>query len=75
VTVSATRSETPTARTYVTASGLKNAPVRPVRKKTGVIAATMISVAYTMALRTSSDASSTTLASGFGLPARRFSRR
>ena len=45
VTVSATTSEAPTARMYEKARGLKNAPVRPVRKKTGIIAATMISVA------------------------------
>jgi hypothetical protein len=45
VTVSAVSSETPTASTYDSASGRKNAPVRPSRKKMGSIATTMISVA------------------------------
>jgi hypothetical protein len=45
VIVRATTRETATASTYEVASGEKKAPVRPVRKKIGTIAATMISVA------------------------------
>ncbi len=52
--------ETRTAREYDSASGRKNAPVRPSRKSTGTTATTLISVAYVMALRTSTDASRTT---------------
>src|SRR3990170_184046 len=44
------------------ASGLKNEPVRPVRKKIGSSASASMSDAYTTAPRTSSDASKTTLA-------------
>ncbi len=45
VTVSATTIEESTASVYAMASGRKNAPVRPWRKKIGTAAAMMMSVA------------------------------
>jgi hypothetical protein len=45
VTVVATSIDTSTASPYASTRGWKNAPERPERKKTGVIATTSISVA------------------------------
>jgi hypothetical protein len=59
VTVSATSIDTSTASPYVSTSGRKNAPERLSRKSTGTIATTLMIVAYVIALRTSTDASST----------------
>ena len=62
VVISATIIDTSTASAYDMASGRKNAPVRPERKKTGSSASASISEAYTTAPRTSSDASKITRA-------------
>ena len=60
---------------YEAARGRKNDPDRPSSMKIGATAATSINVAYTMALRTSSDASRMIRAVDFLLPAARWSRK
>ena len=74
VTVSATTIEAMIASAYAVASGVKNAPVSPERKNTGSRAIASMSDAYTIELRTSSEASSTILAVESGASERRFSR-
>ena len=71
VTVKATSIDARTARPYEIARGWKNAPDRPPIMNTGISATTSMSVAYTIALRTSSDASRITVRVDFGIPSRR----
>ena len=75
VTVKATSIDANTARPYEIASGWKNAPDSPPIMNTGIRATTSMSVAYTIALRTSSDASRITGRVDFGDPSRRAWRR
>ena len=75
VTVSATTIDASNARAYDVASGRKNDPDSPSSRKIGVTATISISVAYTIALRTSSEASRMILAVETPLPSRRCCRR
>ena len=59
---------------YARARGRKNDPAMPSRKKIGRNTMTTIAVAYTTALRTSFEASTTTRNADSGFPAARFSR-
>ena len=73
VTVRATSMETSTASPYDSTSGRKNDPESPSRNSTGTTAITLIKVAYVIADRTSTDASSTTLKVDAPLPEARAS--
>ena len=75
VTVRATTREASTDRMYAIPSGAKSRPATPESVSTGRNTRITANVAYTTALRTSSDASSTTRDAGRGSGRWRFSRR
>ena len=74
MTTSATSSDARIAITYAVASGRKNVPASPPRKNTGMNTNDTIRLAYTTALRTSSEASNTTRNAERGLPSSRLIR-